>query len=199
MLHTIRYYSSITALYLLTVGTIGAMLCSSQLFSKPTWSAGQPHATAHHTDTTKAPPVVTTGKPIRIVIPMRGIDLPIDDGHYDPAAKTWTLSPDHAQFAVMTSRANNHSGTTFIYGHGTEAVFGRLGTNQPQVGTEAIIYTEKGRVFRYTLQSVRNLKPTDTSILRNTSTGPPQLVVQTCTGALSEWRTMFTFSFRKVD
>lgn len=199
MLHTIRYYGNVAALYVLTVGTIGATLCSSQLLSKPTWSTDQTRVASHHTLSTKAPRTTTNGKPVRIIIPARNIDLAIDDGHYDPIAKTWTLSPNHAQFAVMTSRANDQSGTTFIYGHGTDAVFGKIGSNQPPAGTEAIVHTENGHIFRYTLQSVRNLKPTDTSILRNTSVGPPQLVVQTCTGALSEWRTMFTFSFRKVD
>jgi hypothetical protein len=197
MLHNIRYYSSIAITYCLTIGTIGVVLSSSHLLSK------QVDATKELSVQAKPVPAATktivAGKPVRIVVAARAIDLPIDDGHYDFKSKTWSLSDTHAEYATSTALANNYSGTTFIYGHGTNAVFGRLGSNPPPLGTLAQIYTETGRIFTYKLQSVMNLKPNDTQILDNMAGGSPGLIIQTCTGALSEWRTMFKFSFEGVS
>jgi sortase (surface protein transpeptidase) len=196
MLRKIRYYSSVTTIYILTIGTLGMMLYASQLFSSSARAVPTKPVVQH--STVQKVPRLIAGKPVRITIPTKGIDLTVDEGHYDTATNSWTLSPIHAEFAVMTTPANNNAGTTFIYGHGTDAVFGKIGSDPPPTGTEVDIYTDNGHVFTYALVSVRNMKPTDMSILQDTSDGPPRLVVQTCTGALSEWRTMFTFSFRKV-
>jgi hypothetical protein len=196
MLHKVYFYGSIATVYILTIGAIGALLYSPHLFRQPVWAIDQTHVV--HQKPIKLSPKVITGKPVRITIPSNGIDLLIDEGIYDPATRAWTLSPNHAQFAVMTIPPNNHGGTTFIYGHGTDAVFGKIGTNPPPAGTAAQIYTANGHMFSYTLQTVRNLKPNDTSILKDTSDGSPELIVQTCTGELSQWRTMFTFSFSGV-
>lgn len=196
MLHSIRYYGSIAIIYTLTIGTIGALLSSSHLFSghEDATMALTAHAQPAHAASEK----IIAGKPVRIVIADRAIDLPVDEGHYDSQSKTWTLSNSHAEYAITTALANNYAGTTFIYGHGTDAVFGRIGSNQPPAGTVAQIFTDDGHVFFYKLQKIMNLKPTDTSILNGMAGGSPGLIVQTCTGLLSEWRTMFQFSFEKV-
>jgi len=196
MLQKFRFVSSIAAIYILTIGTISGLLYSSHLFGTPVWAIPKP-VIIHHKPV-KLPPKVISGKPVRIVIASSAIDLPIDEGTYDENTGNWTLSDTHAEFAVMTAAANDHAGTTFIYGHGTDAVFGKIGTNHPPVGTVAQIYTDNNHAFSYILQSVRDLQPTDTSMLADTSTGSPQLVVQTCTGVFSQWRTMFIFSFEKV-
>ena len=195
MLRKVRFFSSITAIYILTIGTIGALLYSSHLFGVPVWAV-QPKAVVHHKPK-PLPPKVISGKPIRITIESSGIDIPVTDGTYDSSSETWTLSPDHAQYATVSALANDHAGTTFIYGHGTDAVFGKIGTSHPANGTIANIYTDNGYVFSYKLQDIQDYKPTDTNILDDTSSGPPRLVVQTCTGLFSEWRTMFFFSFDK--
>jgi len=197
MLRKFRFFGSVALLYILAIGTIGSLLYSSHLFGTPVWAKPQPVITKQKT--TPLPPKVISGKPTRIVIASSGIDLPVDDGIYDAAKGTWTLSDTHAQFAVITSPANDHAGTTFIYGHGTDAVFGRIGSNPPPVGTTAEVHTDNNHVFTYTLQAVKNYDPNDTSIFDDTSSGPPRLIVQTCTGAFSEWRTMFTFRFERVQ
>ena len=197
MLQKFRFVSSIAAIYILTIGTISGLLYSSHLFGTPVWAMTKP-VIVHHTPI-KLPPKVIAGKPIRIVIASNGIDLPIDEGTYDENTGAWTLSDIHAEFAVMTAPANDHAGTTFIYGHGTDAVFGKIGTTHPPAGAIAQIYTDNNRVFTYTLQTVRDMQPTDTSILADTTSGSPQLVVQTCTGVFSQWRTMFIFAFEKVE
>jgi hypothetical protein len=196
MLRKVRFFSSLATIYILTVGTIGAMLYSSHLFGTPVWAVTEPKAAAvQHITPKPLPPKVISGKPVRITIETSGIDLSIIDGTYDPSSETWTLSPDKAQYAVMSALANNHAGTTFIYGHGTDAVFGNIGTNHPPIGTAANIYTDNGLIFSYKLEDVKDYRPTDTNILDNTDSGAPRLVVQTCTGLFSEWRTMFIFSF----
>ncbi len=146
----------------------------------------------------EAPPafILMSGRPTRLVIEGSGIDLPIDEGYYNEANGSWSLSDHHLQYAMMTMLANNHSGNTFIYGHATDQVLGPLVWRPPAVGSLAQIYTENGHVFTYSFQSSRSLTPDDTSIFNYT--GPPILTVQTCTGSLSEWRTMFTFTFKEV-
>ena len=196
MLQKFRFVSSITVLYVLTIGTIGFTLYSSHLFGTPVWATPPPIV---YKKPAPLPPKVTSGKPVRIVIAAAGIDLPIDDGTYNAADGSWTLSDTHAQFASLSQLANDHAGTTFVYGHGTDAVFGKIGSNPPAIGTIAELHTDNGHVFAYSLQTVKNHEPSDTSIFDDMSSGSPRLVVQTCTGAFSEWRTMFVFEFKKVS
>lgn len=197
MLQKIRFFSSIGSLYIITIGTIGGLLYSSHLLGMPVWAQTKPIVAV--TPPAPLPPKVISGKPIRITIPDAAIDLPVTDGTYDTATGSWTLSDTYAQFATMTSPANDHGGTTFIYGHGTDAVFGKIGTTHPAIGTTARLYTDNGRVFAYTLQTIRDFTPNDTSLLDDTTSGPPRLIVQTCTGMFSEWRTMFIFIFHEVE
>ncbi|MDB5160979.1 MAG: hypothetical protein JWO96_359 [Candidatus Saccharibacteria bacterium] len=137
---------------------------------------------------------VIYGRPIRMVVPAVSIDLPVDEGFYDASSNTWTLSGTHAQFAMISSLANNDSGNTFIYGHENRAVFVPLQAIKP--GAEALLYTDNGHIFSYIYQTFTNLRPSDTSIL--SYKGPPILTVQTCSGNLFEWRQMFTFKFDRV-
>lgn len=148
---------------------------------------------------TPKPPefILVSGKPVRIVIAASNIDLPIDEGYYSPEDGSWTLSSDHAQYAMMTTLANNASGNTFIYGHGTDQVFAKLATSPPAAGSQAIIYTDNGHILSYTFDASRDLAPDDTSVFDYE--GPSILTIQTCSGAVSEWRTMYQFSFNKVE
>lgn len=140
--------------------------------------------------------ILMSGKPVRLVIASSAIDLPVDEGYYNETNGSWTLSPSHLQYAMMTMLANNYSGNTLIYGHATNQVLGPLAQRPPAAGSLAQVYTDNGHVFTYSFQSSRNLTPDDTSIFNYT--GPPILTVQTCTGSVSEWRTMFTFSLKEV-
>jgi hypothetical protein len=166
------------------------------LFGAPVWAEQVSIST--YKKPTALPPKVFSGKPVRIVIAAAGIDLPIDDGIYNSSDGSWTLSDTRAQFALLSRLANDHAGTTFVYGHGTDAVFGKIGNNPPAIGTIAELHTDNDHIFTYSLQTVKNYEPSDTSIFDDMSSGSPQLIVQTCTGAFSEWRTMFTFRFEKV-
>jgi len=170
----------------------------AQLFSTPV------HARANIPVTTPRKPaesrfVVVSGKPVRITIPDYAIDLAIDEGNYNPADSSWTLSDTNAQFATFTALANNHTGNTFIYGHATDIVFGKLAAAMPPVGTIALIYTDNNHVFSYRFSDAKTLTPSNTSVFDDTKSGKPTLTIQTCTGIFSEWRTMYRFDFIKVE
>lgn len=137
------------------------------------------------------PVAAITGTPNRIVIESIGIDLPVSVGTYDPTTDTWTLGDDQAFYADNSVPVNNNNGTTLIYGHARSTVFGPL--PNLQAGTEAVVYTDNGRAFHYRYQSMKELDPTDTSVF--TSSGPPQLTLQTCAGAWDMYRAMYTFQF----
>lgn len=198
MIQKIRFIGSTAAIYLLTIGAIVYAAYPAQLFSTPV------HAQANIPVTTPYKPakprfVMVSGKPVRITIPDYAIDLIVDEGTYNPADGSWTLSDTHAQFANFTAPANNHTGNTFIYGHATDIIFGKLAANTPAPGAIAYIYTDNNRVFTYQFSGAKTLTPNDTSIFDDTNSGKPTLTIQTCTGIFSEWRTMFRFDFVKVE
>lgn len=193
MLRRVRFIASITALYALTLGAVGYLALPSQ-----------PSALSHTTSVaTSAPPTqsrptVISGKPVRITIPEYNIDLRIDEGVYSTDG-SWTLSDTNAQFALISTEPNNHAGNTFIYGHGTDEVFGKLAKQPIAPGTAAHVHTATGALFSYLFEKSHDTTPEDTKIFEDTASGPPRLTIQTCTGIWSEWRTMFSFTFDKVE
>lgn len=192
----LKLIGSIALLYLLTIGVVGYALQPSRLLSTPVQAQQHKPTIKHEPVTSRF--VLISGEPVRIVIPDYGIDLPVDEGTYNESG-AWTLSDTRAQFALISAPANNAGGNTFIYGHGTDAVFGKLGTTIPAPGTIAKIHTANGYVFTYRFAEAHNLTAADTWVFDDVTSGPPHLTVQTCTGSFSEWRTMFTFAFEKVE
>jgi LPXTG-site transpeptidase (sortase) family protein len=199
MRQTVRFFSSVATVYILTIGVIGYALYPAPIFgsfSSPAY-AKSPAVEKVVQQATQPKHSTISGKPIRVTVPDYGIDLPVDEGHYNEADSSWTLSNDHANYAMMTTLANNTSGNTLIYGHGTDAIFGKLGAKTPPTGTVAEIYTDNNHVFTYTFTDVRNLTPNDVYVLSEQS-AKPTLTLQTCTGVFSEWRTMFRFEFKEM-
>jgi hypothetical protein len=190
----VRFYLGTAMLYASTLSFGWYILQSPQQVAAMS-SGSAIHDTAPTLQTTFKLKLIM-GKPVRIVIPDSGIDLPVDQGDYNPNDGSWTLSTERAQYAMNSTLANNSMGNTLVYGHGTDAVFGKLGATAPAVGAEALIYTDNGHIFSYSFQSARDLTPADTSLFDYQ--GPAILTVQTCTGYFSEWRTMFQFGFNKV-
>ncbi|MDB5168403.1 MAG: hypothetical protein JWO55_661 [Candidatus Saccharibacteria bacterium] len=131
----------------------------------------------------------TQGIPIRVVVPAAAIDLPVKVGSYNPDNASWDVDMDNAYYADVSMPVNNSNGTTLIYGHAQSAIFETLPQIQP--ATEAIIYTDTGYTFHYQHTSSRLVIPTDVSVF--TANGPPNLVLQTCIGAYSEWRGLYSF------
>jgi LPXTG-site transpeptidase (sortase) family protein len=136
-----------------------------------------------------------SGTPRHIIIPSVGIDLNVIPGYYYPSTNSWTLSPTNAQYAVMTAKANNKEGDTFIYGHALMNVFGKLPKIQP--GDVVTITTDTGHTFSYTFQSSTITTPTDTTLFKYR--GKPILILQTCSGAWYQNRQLFVFNLSKVS
>jgi LPXTG-site transpeptidase (sortase) family protein len=186
-----RYYSSVTLVYAITL-----------LFA---FVAFKPVSATHNLASATNLPVelveaeqqqqVISGKPVRVVIADVGIDLPVDEGRYNPADSSWSLSGYHAQYAMMTPLANDNQGNTFIYGHNNKYVFGPL--KKINQGSIAKVYTDSGKVFYYWYQSTYAVAPDNTSVLDYQ--GPSILTIQTCSGSWNEQRQMYVFTFDKVE
>lgn len=140
-------------------------------------------------------PDAIKGHPVRIVAPSVGVDMPIVDGFYDAASGDWTLNDDKAQFASMTAEPNNKTGQTFIYGHATQRVFGKL--LNMHAGDQAYVFTSNGYKFVYTLKNTEVVTPQNTGIL--SYTGAPRLLLQTCVGTFSENRKFFILEFTQIE
>lgn len=130
-----------------------------------------------------------SGHPVSIKVPRLQIDLQVIDGVYNANTKTWNLTNDKAQYALLTSEPNNQAGNTFIYGHNTKQVFARL--LKAQADDIAIVETSNGHQFTYRLTSSREASPTDDSLFHYQ--GAPILTLQTCSGPNFQYRYLLTF------
>lgn len=145
----------------------------------------------HHAAVVRAP---IKGMPTRVQVPSAGIDTGVRPGDYDAQSNTWTIDTSSAFYATASVPVNNTNGTTLIYGHAGWRIF----ENLPLVsgGAQALVYTDDGNVFMYNFESSRQVSPTDVSFI--TTDGPPQLVLQTCSGAFDSYRTLVMFRLNGV-
>jgi LPXTG-site transpeptidase (sortase) family protein len=137
----------------------------------------------------------TQGIPVRVAVPSLSIDLPVAVGSYNAVDGSWTVDTTQAYFADASMPINNSNGTSLIYGHAQSTVFETLPQIQPDA--EAIVTTDSGYAFHYRYVSVQEVEPTDTSVFN--STGTPKLVLQTCIGAYSELRALFSFKLVSIE
>lgn len=129
------------------------------------------------------------GIPRRIRIADLGIDVAVKDGYYDSKTGQWTISEEAAYFATPTTIANSEAGNTFIYGHNSRKIFGKLLSVKP--GMKAVVETDSGAQFTYTFISTEAVRPQDASILEYS--GKPRLTLQTCSGVWNQHRQIFYF------
>lgn len=187
---------ALIGLMLTVIGLIGVV---PALFSQDdaVLAASQTPVVAAPVEPQPAPeaPKTISGHPVRVEVPSVGVDMPVVDGFYDAKTGDWTLYEDKAQFGAMTTEPNDKSGQTFIYGHATQRVFGKL--LNMQVGQEAYVTTSNGYKFIYKLKETQVVTPTNTGILNYT--GAPRLLLQTCVGTFSESRKFFIFDFVRVE
>ena len=171
---------------------VGVMFYVINIAPAPVAALPQPRP--HLPVAVKAIPA-TQGIPIRITVPSLSIDLPVAVGSYDPNDGSWTVDATQAYFADASMPINNSNGTSLIYGHAQSSVFETLPQIQPNA--EAVVTTDTGYAFHYRYTSVQEVQPTDTSVF--TSVGQPKLVLQTCIGAYSELRAMFSFRLESIE
>lgn len=146
-------------------------------------------------DRSQRKPDLTNGKPIQIKIKSLGINLPVTDGEYNEQTGAWTLSDTHANYAVMSTPANNQGGSTFIYGHYKEGVFDNL--HDLTAGDKAVLITDNGYKFTYVFRSSHVVDPYNGSLLNYR--GKPILHLQTCSGAWMQNRQIFVLDFVKYE
>jgi len=191
---------AIAGVGLVVIGLIGLipMLYSSDgvaVAANQANAATSVAAPAAETKKADPAPQSVSGHPVRIVASSVGVDMPVVDGFYDSTTGDWTLYSDKAQFAAMTTQPNDKSGQTFIYGHATQRVFGKL--LNMHVGDTVEVYTNNGYKFTYTLKETEVVTPQNTGILNYS--GAPRLLLQTCVGTWSESRKFFILDYTKVE
>ena len=177
------FYSIITCANVLIIGMFF-------LVSTPAPVLAIYHPPAHHVK----PKVIIQGAPTRVVVPSVGIDLSIQTGLYNPVDSSWTLGMDSAFYANMSVPANNNNGTTLIYAHGQQGLFGSLPDIQP--GATADVYTSSGAVFSYTYESFQQVDPSNTDVFAVDTL--PTLILQTCSGDWSQYRSLYSFRLTGV-
>jgi LPXTG-site transpeptidase (sortase) family protein len=185
-------------------GTTATVIGLAGIVAFP-WVAPVTHAEAEPTvQVTEAPiqqmgtPVAATisGRPAQISVPSVGINLPVVDGFYNKSTGEWTLGSRQAQFATPSKLPNNENGTTYIYGHDTQAVFNRL--HKMKVGAEVALTTDNGYLFVYKFTD--SVVTTPYAVAEVTApSDKPKLSLQTCYGPTSADRRIFHFEFVRVE
>ena len=184
-------------LFGLFITIAGAAIVLPGIYYRQQASAGAVIPIVINKDPLPVAPEIKSGYPVRLVVPSAEIDISVTDGIYNESGKTWNVSNDRAHFAGVTNEPNNHSGNTFIYGHNRPEVFYRL-PKKTIIGEKALIYTDNGLVFTYTLREISETNPQDVTSL-STVQEKPVLTLQTCSGAYFQNRQLFTFDFVSVE
>lgn len=184
-------YLNLVAVNLLAAALLW-QLGSPALLSKPAPVAADPVSLP--TQTLPQFIEVAAGKPVRLVSPRLGIDLPVGEGFFDPATASWTLGGRQAYYAMPTFYANDYGGNTLIYGHNNQHVFGPM--KRAGNADTVDVYTDNGHIFHYTFATSEVVDPTNLESFRYQ--GPPILTIQTCTGNWHEVRLMSVFKLSGV-
>lgn len=144
---------------------------------------------------TKANQEKVSATPTRLIIPRLDIDIKIVEGSYKSADSTWTLSDDYVHHADITSKPNNTSGNTLIYGHNYDNVLGTTRDIKPN--DIVLIETDKDKTFRYVYKEDIVVDPSDTEIF-NINYAEPHLTILTCDGEWDQFRRIMTFKLQRV-
>lgn len=137
---------------------------------------------------------IRSGVPARLEVANLKLSKDILPGVYDEQNNTWNVSDSGVHFAEHSSIINDFSGATLIYGHNNRFTLGRL--SELSNGDQATITTQNNYRFTYSLVSVSDNEPNNTSIFDYS--GPPILVLQTCSGAFNESRRFYVFELSGV-
>jgi LPXTG-site transpeptidase (sortase) family protein len=113
--------------------------------------------------------------PIQIRLPQIGISLPITEG--DISNGVWLVSSTGATHLVR-SAVPGTEGNIVIYGHNTDAIFGRL--HLIQKGHTILVTTKDGAIHRYIVSNLLTVPPSRVDLVLPTKT--EILTIYTCTG-----------------
>lgn len=157
--------------------------------------ANAANAPAMAIDQSAVSPEAVQGIPIHINVADVGVNIGVDKGYYNAKNGKWTLSDTAAFYGTMTAPANSESGNTFIYGHNANDIFGNL--RDAKVGMQAIVTTDNGYKFVYTLATFKAVSPSDVTLIQPTEA--PTLTLQTCSGTWYQFRTLYTFTLDRYE
>jgi len=135
------------------------------------------------------------GTPVKIDVPDVKVSIGVEKGYYNAKNGKWTLSDTSAFYGTMTAPANSKSGNTFIYGHNANDIFGNL--RDAKAGMQAVVTTDNGYKFYYTLETFKAVSPSDVSLIQPTEA--PTLTLQTCSGTWYQYRTLYTFTLDRYE
>jgi len=172
-------------LYLVLAGAF-AILATQHIRAE---KAKRVHAAVARPNPTET--MASLSKPVEIMVPAVGIDVPVQPGVYNETKKTWNISNTAAYFATVTAFPNTVSGTTLIYAHNSTDLFGP--TSRVEAGDTATVVTESGDTYTYTYRGEDNVSPTDTEIFESSHSGSPQLILLTCSGSWNQTRRLLHF------
>jgi LPXTG-site transpeptidase (sortase) family protein len=139
-------------------------------------------------------PKYYAGTPVSLYIPSLNLRVQVIKGYYNQASHSWLLSGDKAQFATETTKLNNRSGLSLIYGHYNSHVF--LSTDKLKLGALVEVTTDTHNIFTYNYVSSKVIAPTDTSLFAYQ--GEPRLALLTCTGTWYQNRHLMQFNLVSV-
>ncbi len=183
--------------------TLPGYLVLLSFFALPLWQQHSAHERAISTGAALAKHVsampkqaVISGMPVRVVIPRLAVDVQVVKGTYYSNAAAWSVSSIYANFAQNTAPSNNELGKTLIYGHWTQAIFGK--TKDLEVGDYAYVTTDNNHVFTYVYHGNEVVKPTDTQLLSSLHGGKPGLMLMTCQGLWAQDRRVMFFDLKQA-
>ncbi|MGB4800641.1 MAG: sortase [Candidatus Saccharimonadales bacterium] len=153
-----------------------------------------PVAVAQASSDTSDEPALS-GRPVHLSIPALGKQWDVLEGSYSTGSRTWTLNSTHVFWANLSEKLNTTQGTTLLYAHAQEQLFGDL--PKLSLGDEVIVRTDNGYDFRYRLVGGETVMP-DQSAVAFKKNGAPRLLLQTCTGAWWQKRQLFAFDILEV-
>ncbi len=192
-LSRLNLFSSVILLYGMTLFIVWAQI--DPLISRQFSPAPQSYALAAPRKIPESKRIqIRSGVPSKIEIPKLSLTKAVLPGIYDEKNDTWNVSDSDVHFAELSSNANDFSGATLIYGHNNRFTLGRL--SELAVGDQVNLTTQNNYRMTYSLVSVSDNEPNNTSIFDYS--GPPILVLQTCSGAFNESRRFYTFELSGV-
>jgi hypothetical protein len=121
----------------------------------------------------------------RVVVEQLGIDLPVVSSDLQPPPANYPLC-DVAQY-LTTYRNPGQAGSTYVYAHARDGMFGALFTASTMddgaslIGLEAQVYRDDGQRFTYRITEVMR-HATDYSLADSVAPGAQRLILQTSEG-----------------
>lgn len=132
---------------------------------------------------------VAPSVPTLVTIPKFDLSVPVGVGTYQLETDSWDISDDMAYFADESANLMSDRGTTVIYAHNKQLLFGQI--SKLGTGDSVFITDEHGNVSEFVYDSKKEVSPRDTSVFDSSS--EYKLVLLTCSSFLDQKRMLVYF------